>query len=150
MRLFIIITFSIAGWFFSRANGQVVVTWSFTTTKFANNLYQIHFRPDVKPPWHIYSQLSPEGAGAPTKITFRKNPLVEIQGKTKELGKKVSKFEALYDITVIYFPEKVEFIQLVKLKSNVKTAILGTIEYMACTDEECLPPQTVGFNIPLK
>ena len=43
-----------------------------------------------------------------------------------------------------------ELVQKVKLKKNVKTVISGTVEFMACTDEECLPPQTVTFSMPLE
>ena len=53
-------------------------------------------------------------------------------------------------MSVKYFPGKVVFVQKVKLKKNVKTVISGTVEYMACTDEECLPPQTVTFSMPLE
>jgi len=38
---------------------------------------------------------------------------------------------------------------VVKLKSNVKTSVNGTIEYMVCTDKECLPTNKAPFTIAI-
>ena len=125
-------------------------SWNFVATKLGDQQFEIRLTPTIKSPWHIYSQSSPEGGGSPTKIVFRKNPLITLDGKTQEIGKVVSRYEEVFDVTVKYFPGKVVFVQKVKLKKNVKTVISGTVEYMACTDEECLPPQTVTFSMPLE
>ncbi len=131
-------------------NAQKPVTWSFTAKKIADKTYELHLTPEVKSPWHIYSQTSPEGGGSPTKISFNKNPLATKQGSTKELGDVISKYEEVFNATVKYFPGKVDFVQVVKLKANVKTLITGTVEYMACTDEQCIPPATEKFSITLE
>ncbi|MEI9809769.1 MAG: hypothetical protein WDO16_18940 [Bacteroidota bacterium] len=105
--------------------------------------------PTVQNPWHIYSQTSPEGGAIPTKISFNKNPLVSIEGKTKEIGKIVSKYEEVFEVTVKYFEGNADFVQVIKLKANANTNVSGSIEYMACNKEQCLPPKIVWFNIAL-
>lgn len=129
---------------------QNVVSWNFSTKKIADRTYEIHLTPSIQAPWHIYSQQSPESGAMPTKFSFNKNPLVIIDEETREIGKVVSKYEEVFEVTVKYFEGKVNFVQTVKLKTNVKTNITGTIEYMACNDEQCLPPQTINFNIKLE
>lgn len=129
---------------------QQVVTWNFTAKKVANKIYDIYMVPTVKSPWHIYSQSSPEDAAVPTTIVFKKNPLVILEGKTKESGKVISKYESTFDATVKYFEGKVEFIQRVKLRSNIKTSVAGSVEFMACTDKQCLRPETIQFNVRLE
>ncbi|MEJ0105854.1 MAG: protein-disulfide reductase DsbD domain-containing protein, partial [Bacteroidota bacterium] len=126
-----------------------IVNWSFSTKKISDKEYEVRFTPSVETPWHIYSQASPEGGALPTKITFSKNPLIVLKGKVKEEGKLTSKYEEVFGVTVKYFEGKVDFVQTVQLKSKVKTNITGTIEFMACKEEQCLPPKTISFNVTL-
>jgi hypothetical protein len=129
---------------------QNPVKWDFWSKKLADKTYEIHLTPKVEGPWHIYSQTSPEGGALATKISFNKNPLASIEGKTKEVGKVISKYEEVFGVTVKYFEGKAEFVQMIKLKSNVKTNISGSIEFMACNNEQCLPPKTVQFSVALQ
>lgn len=132
------------------AHAQNVVNWAFSAKKIADKTYEIHFTPTVQNPWHIYSQTSPEGGALPTVFSFNKNPLVILDGKVKEVGRIVSKFEEVFEVTVKYFEGKADFVQVVKLKSAVKTNLNGSVEFMACNDEQCLPPQIVNFSIPIQ
>lgn len=137
-------------WTWLAAQNSEVVKWTYVSKKIADKTYEVHLTPNVQSPWHIYSQTSPEGGAIPTKIVFNKNPLVTVDGKTKEVGKIISKYEDVFEVTVKYFEGKADFVQIVKLKANAKTNISGSIEYMACNDEQCTPPQKVNFNIALQ
>lgn len=129
---------------------QEIVKWNFSAKKMADKTYEIHLTPTVEPPWHIYSQSSPEGGVLPTTISFNKNPVVIIEGKTKEIGKIISKYEEVFDVTVKYLEGRVDFVQKVKLRRKVKTNISGKIQYMACNAEQCTPPQEVSFSVTLQ
>ncbi|HLF45447.1 MAG TPA: hypothetical protein VI548_03435 [Chitinophagaceae bacterium] len=127
---------------------QDLVQWGYSPKKILDKTYEIRLTPIVQSPWHIYSQTSPEGGALPTTISFNKNPKICIEGKTKEVGKVVSKYEDVFEV-VKYFEGQADFVQIVKFKSNIKTNINGSIEYMACNDEQCLPPKTVDFSVRL-
>lgn len=129
---------------------QDVVQWKFESKKIGEKTYEVKLIASMKDPWHIYSTTTPDGGPLPTKISFSKNPLTVIDGKVKEVGKLHSKFEKVFDIDTRYFNDKVEFVQTVNVKGNAKTNLTGTVEYMACTEEECLPPRSVPFTIALK
>ena len=75
--------------------------------------------------------------------------MVTIDGEAKEDGNLQERFEEVFGIKVKFFNEKVSFIQQVKLKNNIKTAVTGKLEFMVCNDRECLPPTTVPFSIAL-
>ena len=47
------------------------------------------------------------------------------------------------------YSEKVDFVQIVKLKGKVKTSFSGSVEYQTCDDKKCLPPKTVNFKVAL-
>ncbi len=123
--------------------------WSYEAKKIAANTYELHFVVDVNSPWHTYSQFTPDGGPIPTHFTFTKNPLYSLDGKVKEEGKLLKKHEAVFGVDVKYFNGKVDFVQLVKLKGNAKTNFSGEVEFMVCNDQQCLPPATEKFSIPL-
>ena len=129
---------------------QSPVSWNYSAKKLTDKSYEIHITATVSSPWHIYSQYTPEGGPLPTMITFNKNPLVSFEGKAKETGNLVKKYEEVFEVDVKYFDGKVDFVQVVKLKSNVKTNVNGTVEFMVCNDTQCLPPSTIPFSISLQ
>ncbi len=125
------------------------VKWSYTAKKTSPGIYELHFKAMIDAPWHIYSQFTPEGGPNPTIILLNKNPLVSPSGKAKEMGKLKQKHEEVFKVDVKYFDGKVDFVQVVKVKGNIKTNIGGTISYMICNDEMCLPPKTEKFSFQL-
>lgn len=140
--LFLLITLS--------ARAQGVVNWSFSAKKTGDMTYEVHLTAQVDEPWHIYSQSSPPGGPLPTKITFLKNPLVMLSGKVQEIGDMEMYHDEIFDVDVYSYTEEVDFVQTIKLKNNVKTHLSGTVEFMACTREQCLTPATMKFTVKLQ
>lgn len=125
------------------------VSWAYTAQKKSGNTYDVIITATLPKPWHIYSVKSPKGAGMPTNILFKKNPLISLLGPIKEKGKLESQYDENFEMTVKYYSNKVEFIQTIVLKGKAKTNITGSVEYMVCDDERCLPPATKSFEIKL-
>ncbi len=123
--------------------------WTYSAKKISENVYELHFLVDVNSPWHTYSQFTPEGGPVPTKFSFVKNPLFTLEGKVKENGKLLQKHEAVFGVDVKYFNGKVDFVQVVKLKTKAKTNFSGSVEFMVCNDQQCLAPTTQKFSIAL-
>ncbi len=135
--------------FTATAQVQNPVTWSYTAVKKGEGTYQLVITATITKSWHIYSQNSGKGP-IPTKLTFKANPLVKIDGDVKEEGSIIKKYDENFKSNVLYYSEKVKFIQTVKVKAGVKTNISGTVEYMVCNDEMCLPPTKKTFDIKLQ
>jgi len=72
-----------------------------------------------------------------------------LDGNVKENGKLIKKYETVFGVDVKYFSEKVDFVQVVKLKTKTKTNFSGSVEFMVCNDQQCLPPATQKFSIAL-
>jgi hypothetical protein len=126
------------------------VSWTATSKKIGDKTYEIHLTANIENAWHIYSQTTPEGGPVPTSISFTKNPLIIKEGTTKEVGKMQQHHEPLFGVDVKQFSNKVDFVQVVKLKANVKTSVDVAVEFMTCNDKECLPPVTKNFTVALK
>ena len=130
---------------------QNPVTWNYTAKKIADKTYELHISARIQGSWHLYSQNQPaEAIAIPTAVKFNAHPLVKIIGKTQEIGNLEKHREPSLRIEAWQYSEKVEFVQTISLKANVKTNISGNIEYQACTNEKCLPPRKVQFSIKLE
>ncbi|WP_317169611.1 protein-disulfide reductase DsbD domain-containing protein [Mucilaginibacter humi] len=98
--------------------------------------------------WHIYSQNVKDGGPIKTSFTFAKSKDYTLVGKAIE-PKPVTKYEDAFKMNVSYFEKEVVFTQKIKLKSANVTAIKGSLEYMTCNNQKCLPPEDVNFTIPV-
>jgi thiol:disulfide interchange protein DsbD len=130
-------------------NAQSPVSWNFSSKKTGDELYEISLIATVDKPWHIYSQSTPDGGPLPTKIDFKKNPFISLQGNVKESGNLITRHEEVFGVDVKYFDGNVIFTEIVKLKTSVKTNLLGSIEFMVCNDHQCMPPKKINFTISL-
>ena len=132
-------------------HAQNPVSWNFTSKKISDKAFEVHLTADIQSGWHLYSQDQPEDAIAiPTSVKFNSNPLLQPDGKIKEVGK-IEKFnDKTLGISANQYSEKVDFVQVVKLKATAKTNVSGTVQFQTCNDKKCLPPKTIAFNIALK
>lgn len=148
MRLTIALLCSIC--FSQYALAQDPIHWSWTVEKISDKEYVVKLTATIDAGWHLYSQQQPDDAIAlPTEIRFNKNPLLELKDRIKEIGTLQKYRDPVLDIEAWQYAHEVAFVQRIKLKSKAKTAVRGTIEYQACTDEKCLPPKTVSFTISI-
>lgn len=125
------------------------VKWAYQAVKTGEKQYNIIITANVDAPWHIYSQFVKKGP-VPTTVQFAKNPLVVLNGSTKEVGKLEKKFDKNFDAVIGSFGGKVQFIQAVTLKVTTKTKLTGTIEFMVCNEERCLPPTKQSFEVDIQ
>ncbi|HEY0731476.1 MAG TPA: protein-disulfide reductase DsbD domain-containing protein [Chitinophagaceae bacterium] len=148
MKKLLFVTLALA--FLNTVSAQNPVSWAFTSKKISDKVYELHLTATIQPGWHLYSQKQPEDAIAqPTSFTFNNNPLLNFDGTVKELGKMEKYTDKLLDVSAYQYSNKVNFVQVVKLKGKVKTAVTGKLEFQTCDDKKCLPPKTVPFTIAL-
>lgn len=129
---------------------QQPITWQFQAVKTGELQYDVVLKATIQPGWHLYSQQQPDDAIAiPTSIQFNANPLLVREKGIREDGKLEKFKDKTLGVTSFQFSNQVSFIQSVKLKAKVKTAITGEVEYQVCDDEKCLPPKKQSFTIAL-
>jgi thiol:disulfide interchange protein DsbD len=127
------------------------VSWTFTSKKLGDKEYEIQMLATIQQGWHLYSQSQPADAIAqPTSFQFNKNPLLDMSGKVKEVGKMEKFKDKTLDVSANQYSNKVLFVQKVKIKGKAKTNVTGKLEFQTCNDEKCLPPKSVNFSIALK
>jgi hypothetical protein len=126
------------------------VSWSFSSKKISDNVYELQMTASIQQGWHVYAQNQPKDAIAqPTVFAFNKNPLLELDGKVKEAGNLEKFKDKELDISANQYSNKVVFTQRVKLKGKAKTNVTGKLTYQTCNDEKCLPAKTINLSIAL-
>ncbi|MFT3950227.1 MAG: protein-disulfide reductase DsbD family protein [Agriterribacter sp.] len=134
---------------FAQSGSALKVKWSFSSKKINDKTYEVRLSAVIDGNYHIYAQnVGVEGPVA-TSFTFNKNPLITLSGKVKEEGKMIKKHEEVWGGNVNFYEKKVEFVQLLQLRSKVKTNVGGTVAFMVCDDKQCLPPAEVNFKIDI-
>ena len=144
----LLITFAAAS--YAQSTGPDPVHWTFREVHSTDNSLEIRLAAHMERGWHIYAQVQPkEAISQPTKISFRGNPLVQLQGPVNEQGNKETYTDKTAGILQYQYADSVVFSQLAVLKGKAKTRITGTITYQTCTGEMCLPPKTIPFSIAI-
>ena len=129
---------------------QDPVDWSYSVKKLSAGTYTFTATANIEGDWHIYSQTTGKGGPVPTKINFKKNPLITVVGATKEAGKVKQVYDELFKTNVRYIGETATYTQTIKVRAGVKTNISGSVEYMVCDDRQCLPPSKKTFDLKLQ
>lgn len=123
-------------------------TWSFKTKKISEGEYELLINCKLKPEWHLWS-LNPGGDGmlVPPTFTFSKNKDIEIVGKIKESGKKISKEFPGTDGITHYYENEINYSQKFKAKAN--TVFKGSVRYQSCDHGQCLKPEEKPFEVKI-
>lgn len=100
--------------------------------------------------WHLYDMNLPEGGPVSTSFTFETLKGVELIGQPVSSVKPTVVYDELFAMDLRWYPGTVSFTQKVKITDPKKFKIEGEVEFMACNDETCLPPDRVSFTFDAK
>lgn len=123
------------------------VKWSFESKKVSDTEFDLVATAKLDKGWFIYSQTLVGDGPIPTKFTFKPTPQYQLVGGIpKEVSDhKKSGFDPIFDMNVTKYSESVQFVQRVKL-TGAAAQIGGSVEFMSCDSEKCLPPSDEEFT----
>ncbi len=126
------------------------VSWSFSKEKTGEHEYDLIFTAGIENKWHLYSQKLPEGGPIPTSFQFGESLNYERIGEVEEITEPEVKFDPSFNMDLTMFSHEAVFKQKIKVLSQEGFTINGSLEYMCCDDERCLPPteEEFQFSIP--
>ena len=134
-------------------NAQVIrdaVTWSRSVEDKSPTEKVLVFTATVKDPWHLYGTELPKGGPTPTHLLVDKIEGAELVGGLTSTQKPIEKYDPNFEMTLRFFSGKVTFRQKIRITDPKKFAFVGSIRYMACNDEQCLPPANWEFTVQPK
>ena len=125
------------------------VEWAFTSTQLGENSFLLKAKAQIQKGWHVYSSNQKTNEGPiPTSLKFKPNANQKLEGALMEAGgKKTSAKDPAFGVVVTYYEDSLVYTQ--KVSSTNSPVVEGSLEYMVCNNEKCLPPDEVPFAIPL-
>lgn len=124
------------------------VQWSFKAEKMGDKDYKVTITASIEDGWYVYSQDLANKGPIPTQIKFETNPQIIFEGKTVELGNKKEDFDQNFNMTVTKLVGQTTYAQKVTCVGNTPV-VKGSLYYMTCNGQVCMPPKKVNFNIEL-
>src|SRR5579871_2516059 len=128
MKPIILIGLSLLTGSLAMAQSSKQVSWTYSAKKIGDRTYEVHMTATIGGDFHLYAQDAGGEGPIATSFTFTKSPLFTLNGNVHESGKLVKKYEDAWKHDVRYYERTVDFVQVVKLKSNVKTSLAGKVE----------------------
>lgn len=123
------------------------VKWTFTSG-ITDGRVHVDLIATCEEGWHIYALALPRDDGPlPTLIrttsagTFKPAPVEEPAAEEVD--------DPNFGMRVRYHSGTFTFRIPIERLTNEAFAVAGEVEFMACNDRTCLPPQVVAFSVPI-
>ena len=131
---------------FVQAQILTPVTWKIHLDDTGASEKSIVFTATADKGWHLYDMNLPEGGPISTSFTFETLPGAELIGTPTASVAPTTVYDEQFAMNLRWYPGTVSFTQKFKVTDAAKFKMEGQIEFMACNDETCLPPDQIDFS----
>ena len=121
------------------------VSWEFKTNILDDKSAELIFKANIDEGWKLYSQYNSEDPV--TVFSFDDNDYYKLNDNVIENGSIIEKYEPLFGYILKYYKSNVSFNQVISINSNQGFNLNGYLEFMACDEEMCLPPEIQDSNV---
>ncbi len=131
-------------------SGQIFdpVSWSFSYDELGEGRYELVFKATIEEGSHLYGMDIPSGGPIPTSFSFNESDDYKLVDDIKSLNEGEEVFDTAFEMDILYYSNEAEFRQIIE--SELKSfSVEGYVNFMACDDERCSPPQDVDFKISI-
>lgn len=137
-RLFAFLLTFLVGIFSVSAQVENPTRWSFSQKSLGNNEYELVFKAEIEPGWHVYSMYTPDGGPMATTLAFEEaGKGVELLGKATENEPK-KEHDDVFGVDVWSFENEYIITQKLKVTDPAVAAIKGTLEFQVCREGQCV------------
>jgi thiol:disulfide interchange protein DsbD len=127
---------------------EAPVSWKFELNKLSETEYEFKAFATIKNKWNIYSKDMGADGPIPTALIFTSSEFHKLTEPLQEKCKPIKAFDALFEMDVIKIIDKAEYTQKFTTLDKSKP-FTGSVTFMCCDHERCLPPANVPFSLNL-
>ena len=121
------------------------IKWSFEHNKLSDSAGEIVLKATIDEGWHLYGTQLPEDGPIATSFVFEQLQDVALDGDLIVPDGLVRQYDPNFDMELNWYEKEAVFVQKVKYTGDAP-ALSGYVNFMACNDETCLPPDEVPFS----
>lgn len=123
-------------------------SWSISVRNNGDQSYTLDITCELEAGWHLYSQtLDPNDGPVPTEFTYELPAEHGLIGSTEE-PQPILEYDPNFMMDLAFFKDKVTFTQKIQSTAQPGT-VNGSVFFMLCDDEKCLPPDVLEFTANL-
>ena len=122
------------------------VRWNYELKNISESSVECVITASIDEGWHLYTLFMPDDGPRPTSIVFTNARGLTPVGELNVPEDSISEYDANFDMTLSYYKNQAVFVQQFRIDEQ-PIGLQGYIEYMACNDQMCLPPQTIDFSL---
>lgn len=130
------------------------VNWQASVEPGDNGTATLIVKATIDEGWHIYGLEMPqagEGVTLPDPTTITIDPVegLEIVGALSCTAEAATHFDQTMGVELPWLSGTFELRQAIKLNGIEGAPIVGSVRYMACSDNSCTPPDRYDFSLTL-
>ena len=122
------------------------IHWKSELKHIQDNTYTAVFTATLEDGWHLYSKDIKIENLIPTQFSYPENPNIKLTGKTQEVGKKIEQYSDVFGGNLVYYSNKVEYIQKFEVSGTQPITFEADVEFQVCNDKICLAPDDQSFS----
>ncbi|MBO4995035.1 MAG: hypothetical protein J6C78_03610 [Muribaculaceae bacterium] len=135
---------------FAQQTESKPITWSVNVKMTSEKEGVVIMKAHMLPGWHLYGFDLPEGGPKSTTIDLSASKGVKFIDAVTPDRKPIKLHDAMFDVDLTMWEGTIAFRRKFKVLDMSKAVIAGTINYMGCNDQTCLPPQSEKISKPIK
>ena len=131
------------------AQGDQPYSWKASVKQKDGNIYTISVKgTDNKGGWHVYDLGPYDGGPNPTVLTFNLGENARLVGKTKVTSNVHKEYDTIFAMEIGTCEAPV-FEQDVEVLAETESTVSVNVEWQACCEGMCIPPDDVDLEIKL-
>lgn len=100
--------------------------------------------------WHLYDMNLPEGGPISTSFNYETLKGAKTAGDPVPSKKATTVYDEQFGMNLSWYAKEITFSQKIEVTDPKAFKLAGYVEYMACNDENCLPPDKESFSFDKK
>ena len=132
-----------------RLDAQVLepVKWTFSVNRLNDKTVEVIAEATIDNNWHLYSTEIPDGGPIATSLNINPSDDYVPTGSLQVSPEPKPSFDEAFQMELGYFSKTARIVQQVEIKGDLPVTISGYVEFMACDDHRCLPPDQAEFEL---
>ncbi len=131
---------------YTSAQIVIPVKWDIKFNKLSDKQAEVTFSAKIDAGWHLYGLDIPEDGPNPTSVEWTELTGVELDGGLTPDRAPHSEEDEMFGMTLTWWTNTVILTQKLTITDPNYIQVKGGINYNACNDEACIPPQTDRFK----
>ncbi len=123
------------------------IKWSYELKNTGKNSATIVMKASIDKGWHLYGMTIPKDGPRPTTFVFEELVNAKLEGGVISKSKLLEVYDPNFDMKLNWYKDAAIFEQKISFDDFSNVRIKGYVEFMACDDQSCLPPNQDYFDL---